>query len=103
MAGIDDRLAFLEGVARSHDESIALLRMEIGIFTPPITSLEAQIFHLTGMMQRFAVATELRFVGIERRLDGMDKRFDGIDQRLDGMNKRFDSIEGMLQQLLDRS
>ena len=79
VAGIDERVAFLEGRVVEHS------RMIDGI-CEAIVSLEHR-------MDRRFEAIEHRFEAIDRRFDAVDVRFLGIDRRLDGIDRRIDGLD----------
>ena len=51
---------------------------------------------LNEALARFGRRLDVRFDGIDRRLDGVDVRLDGIDHRLDSVDDRIAAIERRL-------
>lgn len=48
---------------------------------------------MKSFLEGFERRMNVRFDGIDGRLDAMDAHFDGIDKRLDGADSRLDRLE----------
>jgi uncharacterized coiled-coil protein SlyX len=74
MAGIDERVGYLEGRVQAQERRIDDVR-------DAIASLERR------MEARFA-AIDARFVSIDTRFEAIDRRFESIERRLTGLDDK---------------
>ena len=67
MAGVDERVAYLEGRVEENSQMVNGIR-------EALTSLEARM--------------DRRFEGIDRRFEAIDRRFEAVDQRLESLETK---------------
>ncbi len=82
MAGLEERVAFLEGRVVEHSHMLDGIR-------------EA-IVHLEQRMDRRFELLEQRFASIDQRFSAIDQRFTAVDQRFSAVDRRLDNLDAKM-------
>jgi uncharacterized coiled-coil protein SlyX len=82
VAGLEERVAFLEGRVVEHSHMLDGIR-------------EA-IVHLEQRMDRRFELLEQRFAAIDQRFAAIDQRFASVDQRLNSLDLRIDGLDAKM-------
>jgi uncharacterized coiled-coil protein SlyX len=82
VAGLEERVAFLEGRVVEHSHMLDGIR-------------EA-IVHLEQRMDRRFELLEQRFASIDQRFSAIDQRFTAVDQRFSAVDRRLDNLDAKM-------
>jgi uncharacterized protein (DUF3084 family) len=92
VAGLEERVAFLEGRVVEHSHMLDGIR-------EAIVHLEQRMDRRFELIEQRFTGLDSRFVSIDQRFEAIDRRFAAIDQRFAAIDQRFAVVDQRLSAL----
>jgi len=89
VAGLEERVAFLEGRVVEHSHMLDGIR-------EAIVHLEQRMDRRFELLEQRFTGLDSRFVSIDQRFAAIDQRFASVDQRLNALDMRIDGLDAKM-------